>query len=1109
MRYVLGLDIGIASVGWAVLALDSCDEPYKIVDLNSRIFPKAENPKDGASLALPRRLARGNRRRLRRRRHRMIRIKKLICRVGMLPRAEMDSLYDNAFDADVYTLRSQGLERMLSNMEWARVLIHIAKHRGFKSNRKSIKAEGDDGKVLMAVNENKEILKKYRTVGEMFAKDEKFLVRKRNTTNSYILCVSRDMLIDEVKALFEAQRSFGNNFTSDDFRDEYLNIFASQRSFDEGPGGNSPYGGNQIENMIGWCTFERENGEKRAPKASYSFMEFNLLQKLNHLRVKSNKETRNLNDEERQKIIDLAWKSDNLTFKRIRKEISLPYEFKFTDVYYKYQKDMSVEDIIDASENSRKFNFTAPYHQIRKALDSVKKNRIKELTEDEINAIAYAFTVYKTDTRIKESLENAGISEDDRKALLDKLGGFSKFGHLSIKACKKINTYLKQGLVYSEACTKAGYDFKSHVGTKTKFLDANSEEIREIKNPVVRRALSQTMKVVNSVIRKYGSPVEVHIEMAREMSKNFKERNEIQKIMDNNRAANEKIKDILSKEYGIYSPTGMDIIKYKLYQEQNGICPYSQTVMDIDRVFHDEKYVEIDHILPYSRSFDDSFNNKVLVKSAENQNKRNRTPMEYMQDDEVKLNKFVTGVKALIHNPRKVANLLRENFNMQAMQEWKSRNLNDTKYISRFVFNFFNDYLELAEGKRKRRIVAVNGAITSYIRKRLGINKIRENGDTHHAVDAVIIASITQGVVNRVNKYSKWQEVFYRKQSDGVFVDYETGEIITKENFEEFLDNKFPEPWAMFRKELEARVSLNPQYELKCLGLPTYTQEEIDSVLPLFVSRMPNRKTKGSAHKETVRSPKMLSEGCSIVKTDIQELKLSKDKTAIENYYAPESDRLLYNALLEQLQRYDGKGKEAFKETFYKPKKDGSLGAPVRKVKTIARSNLNVSVNGGNGIADNGDMVRVDVFYIADGKDKGYYLVPIYVADTKKAELPSKAVVANKSYAQWKNMEERNFIFSLYPNDLVYIEKKSNISLSLQKGIEQSSTLPKKMEVLNGYFYYKKTGIGTASITIISHDNVYSMDSLGVKSLKLLRKCDVDILGNKTFVRNEKRQYFR
>ena len=647
------------------------------------------------------------------------------------------------------------------------------------------------------------------------------------------------------------------------------------------------------------------------------------------------------------------------------------------------------------------------------------------------------------------------------------------------------------------------------MGTKVKFLNANSEEIIEIKNPVVRRALSQTIKVINAVIRKYGSPVEVHIELAREMSKNFKERNEIQRQMDNNRKSNEKIKDILRQEHEIYNPTGMDIIKYKLYREQNGICPYSQTVMDIERVFHDEKYVEIDHILPYSRSFDDSFNNKVLVKSAENQNKRNRTPMEYMQNDEVKLNKFVTGVQSWIHNSRKVANLLRENFNVQAMQEWKSRNLNDTKYISRFVFNFLNDYLELAEGKRKRRIVAVNGAITSYIRKRLGINKIRENGDTHHAVDAVVIASITQGVVNKVNKYSQWQEVFYRKQSNGSSIDYETGEIITKDNFKEFLDNKFPEPWAMFRKELEARVSLNPQYELQCLGLPTYTQEEIDSVLPLFVSRMPNRKTKGSAHKETIRSPKILGEGYSIIKTDIRALKLAKDKNSIENYYAPESDRLLYSALLEQLQRYDGKGKEAFKNAFYKPKKDGSFGAPVRKVKTIVPSNLNVSVNGGNGIADNGEMVRVDVFYIADGKDKGYYLVPIYVADTKKAELPSKAVVANKSYAQWKDMDERDFMFSLYSNDLVYIEKKSTLSLSLQKGIEQASTLPQKMEVLRGYFYYKKTGISTGSITIISHDNVYSMDSLGVKSLKMLKKCEVDVLGNKTFVGKEKRQYFR
>lgn len=290
MRYVLGLDIGIASVGWAVLALDSFDEPFKIVDLNSRIFTKAENPQDGSSLAKPRREARGNRRRLRRRRHRLDRIKHLICAVGLMPKEEYDKLYISGFDTDVYTLRAEGLDRSLSASEWTRVLIHIAKHRGFKSNRKSTTVAGEDGKVLQAVKENQEILSKYRTVGEMFHKDDKFKSRKRNTTDSYILCVSRHMLKDEIKALFTAQRSFNNPFTDEKFEAKYIEIFESQRAFDEGPGSESPYGGNQIEKMIGQCTFE--DGEKRAPKASYSFMRFNLLQKVNHIRIKSSSATR-------------------------------------------------------------------------------------------------------------------------------------------------------------------------------------------------------------------------------------------------------------------------------------------------------------------------------------------------------------------------------------------------------------------------------------------------------------------------------------------------------------------------------------------------------------------------------------------------------------------------------------------------------------------------------------------------------------------------------------------------------------------------------------------------------------------------------------------------
>ena len=1110
MRYVLGLDIGIASVGWAVLALDSNDEPYKIEALNSRIFSQAENPKTGESLALPRRSARGSRRRLRRRRHRLDRIIRLMNSIGLASTDDIARIYGSPLDTDVYQLRCRGLDQLLAADEWVRVLIHIAKHRGFKSNRKSATVAGEDGKVLTAVNSNREILAKYRTVGEMFCKDKKFAAKKRNTADSYILCVSRSMLQDEIKQLFCKQREFGNTFASEAFEEKYIEIFASQRSFEEGPGGKSPYGGDQIAKMIGLCTFERENGEKRAPKAAYSFMKFSLLQKVNHICVKTNSDSRSLTDEERKLIIELAWKSPNVTYASIRKAISLPYDWKFNDIYYKFEAGVSAEELIDKNEKGRKFNFVAPYHEMRKALDKVKKGRIAELSEDNINDIAYIFSVYRTDTKLRNALADANIDEKDIDALLNNMGTFSKFGHLSIKACKKINAFLEEGLTYDKACEKAGYDFKGHNGEKTLLLTANCDEIKEIPNPVVKRALSQTIKVINAIVRKYGSPVEVHIELARDMARTFQDRKKAEKSMQTNSAANDAIKKRLQNEFGIYQPSGMDIMKLKLYEEQKGICLYSQKVMDIERVVKDGKYAEVDHILPYSRSFDDSMANKVLVLTSENQHKRNRTPMEYLQDDPVRLHRFVENAKSVVHNPRKLANLLKENFNPQVMKEWKERNLTDAKYISRFIYNFLNDHLLLADGKRKRRILAVNGVITAYIRKRLGINKIREDGDLHHAVDAVVIASITQGVIARATKYSQWQEVFRHNSSpDKQIIDYETGEILTGDSFKEFVDSRFPEPWPMFRKELEARAGKNPRYELEHLNLSTYSPEEIENIKPAFVSRMPTRKVTGSVHDETIRSPKLRDEGLSIVKTDLTKLKLTKDGSAIADYYKPESDKLLYEALLNRLQKYDGKADKAFAGDFYKPKADGTMGPLVKKVKTMSASTLNVGVNGGKGIANNGGMVRVDVFYIPEGKEKGYYLVPIYIADVKKEKLPSKAIVAQKSYNQWKEMDDCYFMFSLYPNDLIYIEKNDDIKLSLVKQYEGKSSLQKNIvDKHHGYYYYRKTGINTASISIIDADNVYTIPSLGVKGLKLLRKCEVDIFGNITLVGKEKRTDF-
>jgi len=215
MKYAIGLDCGIASVGYAVMELNEKEEPNRIVRLGSRIFSAAENPKNGSSLALPRREARSSRRRLRRHKHRLERIRKLIVDEGVLTKSQLDELYNHPV-SDIYALRTQALDFPVSNEEFARILIHLAQRRGFKSNRKVDKEDKENGKLLSAVSENQKLMKEkqYRTVGEMFATDEKFRFQKRNKAENYTNTVSREMVKEEVHLIFENQRKLGKIFAT-------------------------------------------------------------------------------------------------------------------------------------------------------------------------------------------------------------------------------------------------------------------------------------------------------------------------------------------------------------------------------------------------------------------------------------------------------------------------------------------------------------------------------------------------------------------------------------------------------------------------------------------------------------------------------------------------------------------------------------------------------------------------------------------------------------------------------------------------------------------------------------------------------------------------------
>lgn len=1149
LNYRIGLDIGIASVGWAVLENNTHDEPFRIIDLGVRIFDTAEQPKTGASLALPRREARSARRRLRRRGHRLERIKKLFEAEGLINIEEFEARYRRAGLPDVYKLRYEGLDRRLTDDELAQVLLHIAKHRGFKSTSKAADgADSDTGEVKKSISANKALMqeKGYRTVGEMIYLDEKFrtdcpwsengyILTPRNKSGDYKHTVLRDMLADEVREIFKAQRTLGNDAATEELEKAYLDIMLSQRSFDMGPGAPSKYAMEGFEDRVGLCTFEGKNGEKRAPKAAYTSELFVALEKINHTKIVSaDGSTRFFTDDERRAIIALMHRQQTVKYTAVRKAIGLAEEDKFYNLNYS-PKTGSKKNPEDTD-----FVKMENYHKIRKALGEEVVS--EHLSPDKIKLyddIAKILTLYKNDDSRTKRFAELGIAPECYDALLEMSP--SKFHNLSLKAMGKIIPFLLQGNTYDKACELAGYDFRSeNNGEKSVLLKGKNitNIVNDITNPVVRRSVSQTIKVINAIILEYGSPQAVNIELAREMSKDFDERRKIKSDME----AREKENDKVLKRVREYkpNPTGQDIVKFRLWEEQGGVCLYSGEKIDINDLFSRDGGYDVDHILPYSITFDDSYRNKVLVKASENRQKGNRTPYEYFMAEkgEPAWSRYETLVKNTVKDYKKQLKLLKKHISDEEKAEFKERNLTDTKYITRIIYNMIRQNLVLKpylnlDRERKKQVVAVNGAITHYLSKRWGLAGKDRRTDTHHAQDAVVIACTTDGMINRISRYSKGRELAYSRGFE--FVDEETGEILNRDNFSrEDWDEKFgvrlPMPWEHFRDELDIRMSrystmgesvaagtsprefiLSHRDVFNWINYPEWMFVEgrpgrrgvLDGI---FVSRMPNHKVSGQAHEETIRSAKYYEDGGSVFETggyvvtkkSIQDIKLKDGE--IKEFFNPDSDRLLYEALVDRLNQYGNDPKKAFAEPFHKPKSDGTPGPVVKKIKVFEKQTSGVLVRDGNGIAANGSMVRIDVFCEEDKGKKKYYFVPIYTADVVKKRLPNRAATRDKMLSEWRVMKDENFIFSLYSRDLVYIES--------DKGVQTKYIDGNKSRIESLYAYYMGANTHTVSVSGKLHDSSADFEGLGIQSLRKFEKCQVDVLGNISFVQKEKRMTF-
>ena len=974
MRYSLGLDIGTASVGYAVLNEDI----NRIEYVGVRIFERPENPKNGESLALPRRTKRSMRRRFNRRKQRLNYLKNYFVEHNLLGREEINNILDPTKEPkfDPYELRSRGLSEKLSNDELFAALYCIAKRRGYKSNRKKLEeSDKESGRVLTAIKNNASMFEKYQTIGDALHRDEKYKSNKRNKRDSYENSFIREDFEKEAKKLLESQQ-WSEAAIEELFHDP------SKRwggIFDQRPFMTKEL----IEKMRGNCIFEK--GEKRAWKASYTFDLFRLAQDtINLAFIDEDGVEYSLSSEQIAQIVELAKNTKSVKYKHIRKLL----EEDGGKISFKYIRGQKRDEAIEKAED-HEFCSLKYYHAIKKNLTADDFSKIEQNIDD-FDQIGYILTVCKDDATIETELKKLNLSGESIEKLLKQ--NFSGFAHLSIKALRKITPHLLAGDTYDKA-VEAEYpgEFAAKLSGDSNVLPPLSEvELSQITNPVVKRTIGQTRKIINAIIGKYGAPAQIKIECTNELAKSFKERKTISDTQEENRRANDARVEKL-KELGVVTPTGQQILKYRLREEQLCKCAYCGKSLGPE-IFHDDKLTEVDHIIPFSRCGNDSNSNKVLVCSQCNQEKSSKTPFEKWGNDTARWQIITDIANSLaIANPRakdaKVKRILAEN---APKEEWNSRALNDTRYIMKFMSQYIKKNLKFSdECKGAQKVILPTGFITSYLRKMYHLGaKDRDFNNCHHAVDACVIASVSQ---KQIQKFALWNRCKEEGASYHTEISFDdNGELVQKthKEYEEMTAELLP--WEDFDKEVKIRCGMTHDQtqvedeeefrdKLKCFA--SYDEEFLSKVKPIFVSRMPKRNTKGSAHKDTVRSIKSKDGENRTTKKRLDE-KFTLDD--LNNSILVESDKVLYNQLKKLLEE---KGKEAFAEPIYKNDKrfdkNGRPLSPVTSVKVYAKNPLSsgILINHGTQYVNNGDIVKLEVYRrkkdTGDGYD--YFGAPVYV----------------------------------------------------------------------------------------------------------------------------------
>jgi CRISPR-associated endonuclease Csn1 len=778
-RSRFAFDLGTNSIGWAVYRLDQDGRPSELLDCGVRLFSDGRNPKDGQSLAAMRRIPRAARRRRDRFIQRRDWLMTLLIRHGLMP--EDEAARKALEKLDPYDIRGRALKERLEPHEIGRALFHLNQRRGFKSNRvadnkgKTSEQQKEQGKIATAADALREKLKAggFETLGEYYAsmpagptRQTRTRINGKGTSAAYDVYPQRDMIEHEFDRIWEIQSAHHPELMTEEARrairgEGVLGIDAWERMTDDQrktAQGAIFYQRPLKRPVVGRCTFFPD--EFRLAVAHPTAQAFRIYQELANIEITEGLERpRKLTLAERDLLAVSLLAGEDLTWGKFRKALDLGGAARIN--LEDGGRDRLKGDEIMARLGGKKGRLRRiwPNLSIERKAELIDRLLFETETGDltawlietvgatpEEAASAAGFRPPEGHLRVGLTAATGVVEELKRGA--PETGEVIRYPEALARAFPdRHHSDLRSGEVFDKLPDYREVLERHTIGGTGDPADPKDKRQGRVPNPTVHIGLNQLRRVINALIDLYGPPEQIVMELARDLKRSKDDKDKIQRDNKKNEEANRRRAHDLEDAGERVTPE--NIRRLRLWEDLGPLprlCTYTGKPISFAQVFSDE--IEIEHILPFSRTLDDSMANRTLAYREANRGKRNQAPETAFHGADYEA--IQQRADAL---PRNKA----WRFKPGAMERFDAehrgfldRQLNETRHLSKLA----KEYVVGITGDQNA-VWVVTGQLTALLRARWGLNfsNIKDrNNHRHHAIDAATIGVIDRGLLNEMSR---------------------------------------------------------------------------------------------------------------------------------------------------------------------------------------------------------------------------------------------------------------------------------------------------------------------------------------------------------------------